>query len=181
MSEIVASRRYRITGTPGKIANFTGFEAGWLILVLWPGLWTSALGLLLVALHLRLISPAPFAEGRFLLVAVVIGSLMDGLWFATGVLGDAAGSVWTPYWLMVIWALFSSALGHSLRWCHNYPRWSWLLGGLAGPFAYWAASRLGAIELSQGIWSLIIMAAGWAMLFPLLLWIQRRFFPEVLS
>lgn len=181
MNEAVASRRVRLTGTPGKVGNFVGFEAGWLILVVWPGAWTFALGLALVLLHLRLISAAPLAEARFVLVAVVLGSLMDGIWFASGVLGDAAGSLWTPYWLMAIWALFSTALAHSLAWCHNYPRLTWLMGGLAGPFAYWAAHRLGAIELGFGLWSLVIMGAGWAVLFPALLRIQRRFFPEVLA
>lgn len=171
-----------LTGTgTGKLINFTLFQLGWLLLVVWPGLGSTVLALALVAFHLSLISRAWRAELRFIVIGTLIGSLLDGLWFQTGILSDQAGSLWTPYWLMAVWAIFLTTLAHSLAWMHQKPWLPWILAPVSGPFAYWAASRLGPIELDQGVISLLALAIGWLLVFPLLLWLQRRYFAEMLE
>ncbi|WP_339803638.1 DUF2878 domain-containing protein [uncultured Marinobacter sp.] len=171
-----------LTGTgAGKLVNFVLFQLGWLALVTWPGVASTTLAVALVAFHLSLVSRAWQAELRFIVVGTVIGSLLDGLWFQTGILTDQSGSLWTPYWLMAVWAMFLTTLGHSLAWMHQKPWLPWLLAPLSGPFAYWAASRLGAIGLEQGGISLLALAIGWMLVFPLLLLLQRRFFAETLE
>ena len=164
-----------------KAANFILFQAGWLICVL-MGNWTAvAIGLILVAIHLLALSDRPLAEFRFILVGVVLGSLLDGLWFRTGVLQDASMSSWTPPWLVIIWALFLTTLSHSLAWMHSRRWYPFVFAPLAGPFAYFSAAALGAITLPYALVSLAALSAGWLVMFPALMRIQRRYFSETLA
>lgn len=163
-----------------KLANFALFQAGWLICVVMAD-WTAvAIGLAFVAIHFFLLSQQPGAELRFVLVGVVIGSLLDGLWFRTGVLEDAAGSGWTPPWLVVIWALFLTTLSHSLAWMHKRRWYQVVFAPVAGPFAYFSAAALGAVSLPYSIISLAALSLGWLVLFPSLMLIQQRYFAETL-
>ncbi|MGM0569143.1 DUF2878 domain-containing protein [Marinobacter sp.] len=164
-----------------KVANFILFQAGWLICVLMTDWAAVAIGLGLVALHLVVLSERPLAEFRFILVGVVIGSVLDGLWFRTGVLQDPAGSGWTPPWLVVIWALFLTTLSHSLSWMHRRRWYQLLFAPVAGPFAYFTAAALGAVSLPLAQVSLVALSLGWLALFPALMLIQQRYFAETLS
>lgn len=170
------------SGTARNVINFVVFQAGWLVCVLFPGAPVALLALLalgLIALHLALISQHRGAEVRFLLVGTALGTLLDGLWFQTGVLQGAGGVAWTPVWLVTIWALFLTTLSHSLAWMNN-TRWlPFIFAPIGGPFAYWSASRLGSIELAPLELALPALAAGWLVIFPLLLYLQRRFFKEL--
>lgn len=163
-----------------KLVNFLLFQAGWLACVLLAD-WTAiAVAAALVTVHLVVISARPWSELRFIMLGVVLGTVLDGLWFRTGVLQDVDGSIWTPPWLMGIWALFLTTLSHSLVWMHQRV-WLWVvLAPLAGPFAYFAAASLGAVSLPYSGLSLLALAAGWLTVFPLLMTMQQRFFPETL-
>lgn len=164
-----------------KLANFVLFQAGWLVCVLLAD-WTAvAIAAVLVTAHLVILSKHPGAELRFILVGVVIGSILDGLWFRTGVLQDTVDSSWTPPWLVAIWALFLTTLSHSLAWMHEH-RWSpFVFAPVAGPFAYFSASALGAVTLPQLSVSLMALSLGWLVVFPALMLVQQRFFTETLS
>lgn len=163
-----------------KAVNFLLFQAGWLACVLLTN-WTGvAIAVMIVLFHLLVISGRPWSELRFIMLGVVLGTVLDGLWFRTGVLQDVAGSPWTPPWLVAIWALFLTTLSHSLEWMHQRA-WLWVvMAPLAGPFAYFAAASLGAITLPYSGLSLLALAGGWLMFFPLLMTVQQRFFPETL-
>lgn len=164
-----------------KLANFLLFQGGWLACVLLAD-WTAvAIVVAIVLLHLAVISVRPAAELRFILLGLVLGSLLDGLWFRTGVLADDAGSLWTPPWLVAIWALFLTTLAHSLAWMHARLWLPFVLAPVAGPVAYVSASALGAVSLPAPVWSVPALAAGWLLIFPLLMAIQRRWFRETLT
>lgn len=168
------------SGTARNVTNFLVFQAGWLLCVRFPGVPVALLALVLVTLHLALISRHWRLELRFLLLGTVLGTLLDGLWFQAGVLQGANGVSWTPVWLVTIWALFLTTLSHSLAWMNN-TRWlPFLFAPIGGPFAYWSASRLGSIELAPLELALPALAAGWLVIFPLLLYLQRRFFKELM-
>ncbi|WP_404362492.1 DUF2878 domain-containing protein [Marinobacter sp.] len=163
-----------------NLTNFLIFQAGWLACVIWPGMETAALALAIVAVHLLLISQKPAREWQFILLGTVLGSLLDGIWFQTGVMKDASGTlVWTPVWLIGVWAVFLTTLSHSLSWMGKRAWLPFVLAPIAGPFAYWSASQLGAVVLPELVPSLLALALGWLVIFPLLMHIKHRFFPEI--
>lgn len=157
--------------------NFLLFQTGWLVCVMFPGLLAATTALVIVGLHLMLVSQQPASEFRFILVGTVLGSLLDGLWFRVGILFEPGiQTVWTPVWLVGIWAMFMTTLAHSLAWMGK-TRWlPFLLAPIAGPFAYWSATQLGSITFPDTLPSLIALGVGWLVLFPSLLSIKRRFF-----
>lgn len=172
----------RMSSSPAlKLINFLLFQAGWLACVLLTNGWAVVTALLLVGFHLGIVSRQPAAEARFILLGVVLGSLLDSLWFQTGVMADGAGSHWTPLWLMAVWALFLTTLAHSLAWMHQQVWLPYVLAPIAGPFAYYAASQLDAVALPLGALSLLALAGGWLVVFPLLMTIQKRYFRETLT
>ena len=164
-----------------KLTNFLLFQVGWLACVLLTNYWALLVAAVILAVHLKVISTRPRSEARFILLGIVLGSLLDGLWFRFGVLADSAGTAWTPLWLAAIWALFMTTLSHSLVWMHQRAWLPFVLTPVAGPFAYFAASQLDAVSLPMGPTSLVALAVGWLVIFPLLMTIQKLHFPETLA
>lgn len=167
-------------GLARNTINFILFQLGWLICVIFPGLTAAAIALGIVTIHLLLISQRPASEVRFILLGTVLGSLLDGIWFKLGILLEPGlEPVWTPVWLVCIWALFMTTLAHSLSWMGN-TRWlPFVLAPIAGPFAYWSATRLGDITFPDPRLSLIALGLGWLILFPFLLTLKQRYFREI--
>jgi hypothetical protein len=64
--------------------------------------------------------------------------------------------------------LFATTLNVSLRWLRGRPLLGALLGAVGGPLAYLAGAKLGGIELLEPALALSALAAGWALLLPLL-------------
>lgn len=164
-------------GRPLKplLMNAFVFQLGWFACVLGgtPPWLIFALGLL--AFHLLFI--ADEGEGRFLLAAAALGSLIDSLWMQAGWMTFPDWQAqWIPPWLMVLWLVFASTLRHALSWL--YGRWllAAVFGGLGGSLSYLAGAALGAAELPQGTMNTFIaFALVWALLLPLLLWMGRHF------
>ncbi|MEX2475591.1 DUF2878 domain-containing protein [Marinobacter sp.] len=166
--------------TVRNVINFVLFQAGWLACVLYPGLIGAGVVALFLVLHFALVSQNRWMEAQFIGFGTVVGGVLDGLWFHTGVLDDGTGQVLlTPIWLIAIWAIFMTTLSHSLQWVGRKPWLPWLLAPMAGPFAYWSASQLGAVELPVLIPSLVALALGWLVVFPLLLFIRNTLYTEL--
>jgi hypothetical protein len=160
-----------------NITNFVLFQCGWLLCVLYPGISAA---LAIVSAHLILVSQHKTRELQFILLGTVLGSLLDGFWFQFGVLREPGIEPnWTPFWLVGVWAVFMTTLAHSLAWMGN-TRWlPFVLAPLAGPFAYWSAVQLGTVEFPNLTVSLVALAVGWGLLFPALMTIKSRFYPEI--
>ena len=167
--------------TARNLLNFILFQAGWLACVLYPGLATVGLILVFLGLHLALVSQQRFSELQFIGFGVVLGGLMDTFWFRTGVLALDSGEevLAAPPWLIAIWAIFMTTLCHSLGWIGQRQWLPWALAPIAGPFAYWSASQLGIVALPDLTVSLVAMAVGWFVLFPLLLFIRKALYTEL--
>ncbi|GHD46767.1 Protein of unknown function [Marinobacter persicus] len=165
-----------------NVLNFILFQTGWLVCVLFPSRWSVAVIAVLLVAHFALVSQRRFAELQFIGLGLVLGSLMDTLWFRTGILGIAGEEEAiqaAPPWLVAIWAIFMTTLCHSLYWVGR-TRWlPFVLAPIAGPFAYWSASKLGIVTLPDTLVSLAAMAVGWLVLFPLLLFIRRALYTEL--
>lgn len=169
-----------INDTLRKIVNFALFQLGWFLCVIFPGMSAAAAALVLVVVHLVMISQKPGREIQFILLGTVLGSLLDGLWFRLGILLEPGMEpLWTPIWLIGVWALFMTTLAHSLAWMGTKKWLPFAFAPFAGPFAYWSAAQLGAVELPQLVPSLLALALGWGLIFPLLMAIKKRYFPDI--
>ncbi|MEE3117860.1 MAG: DUF2878 domain-containing protein [Pseudomonadota bacterium] len=166
--------------TARNVLNFACFQVGWLICVLYPGLLAAGLVLLFLAAHFVLVSQKRFSELQFIGLGTVVGAALDLLWFRTGILASTQGEVvLTPPWLVAIWAIFMTTLSHSLNWISRRVWLAFVLAPMAGPFAYWSASKLGAVTLPELIPSLLALALGWLVVFPLLLFLRKSLYPEL--
>lgn len=168
--------------TARNVINFVLFQAGWFACVLYPGLAAVGVVVLLVGFHLVFISQARMSELQFIGAGVVLGGLLDGLWFNTGVLDNGvSGFQLTPVWILGLWAAFTTTLSHSLSWIGARPWLPFVCAPVAGPFAYWSASKLGAVEMPDLTLSLAALALGWLVVFPLLLYIRKILYPELVQ
>lgn len=171
---MIASKTYR------NILNFVMFELGWLACVLLPQTWALAIVALFLALHFVLVSQHKMDELKFIIIGTLAGSALDGLWLRTGILADTSGAaVLTPPWLIALWVIFMTSLNHSLNWLGRNRLVMLLMVPVAGPFAYWSASALGAVTLPNLLPSLLALAVGWLVLFPALLSLRDFFYPKL--
>lgn len=166
--------------TMRNIINFVLFQAGWFACIVYPGLAAVGFVVLLLAFHIAFISRHRFTELQFIGAGTVIGGVLDGVWFQTGILDDGSGSIQlTPIWLVAVWAIFMTTLSHSLSWISSRAWLPFVCAPVAGPFAYWSASKLGVVEFPDLTVSLIALAIGWLVVFPALLYLRKYLYPEL--
>ncbi|MGQ9686111.1 MAG: DUF2878 domain-containing protein [Thiobacillaceae bacterium] len=174
----VALTPHRDAGVPRPAArralNLLAFQAAWFATVLGAahGLpWLGPVAVLAaVVLHLAQ-STQRWPELRLLSAAFVLGFLFENALLNAGVVGYVGDPVWVPLWMLALWPLFATTLNVSLAWFKSRRGLAMLAGALAGPPAYAGGEALGAIRLyGPALW---ILAAGWAVTFPLLLAVAR--------
>jgi hypothetical protein len=170
----------RRAGRTGILLNAVAFQGAWFACVLggaqgWP--WAGAvLALLVVAVQLAL-APDPAREVLLVAAVTLLGLALDSTLIATGWLAFASPvpfAALAPVWIVALWAAFATTLTVSLHWLQG--RWllAGALGALAGPLAYYAGARLGAVRLHAAPQALAALALVWALALPLGLALARR-------
>ncbi|MHC5212468.1 MAG: DUF2878 domain-containing protein [Planctomycetota bacterium] len=164
-----------------KVIDFVLLQVGWAACVFGAAAghaWLGPIGVaVIVALHLAL---SPHAM-RDLLTAAAIsvpGVLADSAQVALGVVAFPEGPQLgvLPVWIVALWPLFGSTFHSVLGWLHHRLPLAAALGAVGGPPGYFAAERLGALELPHtAAVSFASLALAWACVMPLGLWIARRF------
>ncbi len=162
------------------IANFALFQSVWLITVLgaargsvWPGVVALAFFL---AAHAALSSTAK-VDYVLCVLLVAVGALVESVNGASGLLvhrDSVFGAAFPPAWMLVLWCNLALVLNNSIGWLLNRPVLAGLLGAAGGAMSYAAGVALGAAEfgMARGE-ALPILAATWAIVTPLLLYVTR--------
>ncbi len=159
--------------------NFTCFQLGWFACAIGatggrPPLGPLVVGVLLT-LQLLLVS-SPGRQSRFLLVATLVGWLVDSGLAAAGVFTFPFGSGLAglcPLWMAALWANFAGTLHLSLDWLRGRYWLASALGACGGPVAYYGGQRLGALQLSNNAsLSLLVIALEWALVTPTLVYLS---------
>jgi hypothetical protein len=164
----------------GLIKNFIGFQIGWFACVVGAAqgypLVAVAVASIIVILHL-LRDNNLYSELCLIISAVFIGIIWESLLLASGWLAYASsGSAnIAPIWLVAMWALFATTINHSMAWLKNRYFLALLLGAVFGPLAFIAGENLGAVVFLDRTVALTLLAVGWAVLMPLLLWLAQQF------
>lgn len=167
--------------TAHKIINFVLFQAGWFACVLLGATPQHGFGTLVVALVIALhlaSSPRRGPELRLILAALAIGVVWENL-LALGHLtvypsGQPGGDL-APVWIVMMWGLLATTLNVSLSWLRGRLLLSGLFGAIGGPLAFLAGARLGAVIFPDPFASLLVLAMGWALLMPLLIYLAGHF------
>jgi hypothetical protein len=169
-----------------KVLNIVAFQVGWLACVLGAGYGKPYLGpvvvVVLVGVYLAL-RPHPVNELGFLLTVAILGTMVDSLLATTGILSykSQSASWMAPVWISALWMNFATTIRVSMKWLDGHPVLAALIGAVAGPLAYYAGSRLGAIELTQPKTSLAVLAIVWALSLPGMYRLSQAVFRSGLS
>ena len=162
------------------LTNLFAFQVAWFAGVagasqgyFWLGPWVTVP---LLAYHFTCVQQ-PKREAAFLLAVTLLGCMLDQL-LAVGGLLHYLGATYPsliPAWIVALWIGFATTLNNSLRWLQGKPVLAAVFGFVGGPLSYWAAARLGAVEIPHTMPALAVIAVAWAMLMPLLCMLAQRF------
>ena len=161
--------------------NIIAFKIGWLACVLGGANrlpWLGAIAAVaIVAFHVSS-AARPGVELRLVLAAGILGTIWDSILASTGWLTYTSGTLFAgtaPYWIVAMWLLFSTTLNVSLGWLKGRLALAALVGAVAGPLAFYAGHKLGAVQFENATLALGALAVGWAAIMPLLVVIAGRF------
>ena len=162
------------------LINFVMFQSGWFASVLlgasaWHWLGPVAV-ILLVLVHLST-SPDRLAEQKLMTYALLLGLLWENLLSLTGLVIYPSGqpfNQFAPAWILAMWPLLAITLNVSLRWLKERLVLAALFGAIGGPLAFLAGERLGAVVFPDSTLTMIVLAVGWGVLFPVLMWLSQR-------
>ncbi|WP_163340491.1 DUF2878 domain-containing protein [Desulfopila sp. IMCC35008] len=158
------------------VINALVYQAVWFLAILWGN--TGALFGCILILILLATSEQKIADIRMIGFLIFLGLLVDGTLQQVGFFSFSNPGLPIPFWLLVIWVGLAMTIHHSLSWLkHNLPLAA-IFGGLGGPAAYWAGTRLGAASFNWSLSvSLCILAVIWALLFPIIVFYGRKVHP----
>ena len=157
------------------------FQVAWFAAVLGAARGTPWLGPLVtipvLALHLYL-SNNRSAELKLLAVAGLLGFLFDS--------ALVSGSIFTPLphlfrppfsppWMICLWLNFAATQNVSLAWLRERYLLATLFGAIGGPLAYYGGARLGATAAMPTVTGILLLAIGWGIMTPLLVWLAAFF------
>ncbi|MCT7328791.1 DUF2878 domain-containing protein [Ralstonia mojiangensis] len=155
-------------------------QAGWFVCVLSAARDAAWLGIVfvaaLLALHLQQ-ARRPHQELRLVLWIVVLAAPWETLLIRTGLIAYPHGAVWAgfvPPWLLALWVLFAIQVNVLFRWLRGRRRLAMALGAIAGPLSFRAGAALGAAHIPDMLVTLGVLAVGWAIWMPLLVWMGER-------
>lgn len=163
------------------LVNFVLFQLGWFACVLSASAGASWLGTIIAlgicAYHLY--TTVDFdKEFQLILVVLLIGFSWDSFLVQQGIFQFNSGMFYSsmaPHWIFAMWALFATTLNVSMRWLKGRYLVATALGAIAGPMAYLAGEKLGAVVIAPGTETLVTIAAGWAFILPAVVWMSTRF------
>lgn len=161
------------------------YEAVWFAAVIGAGrghTWPGVVGTAAFATWRLAGSRHRQVELQLIAAALVLGLILEGVLVGSGLIRYAAP--WPtpsqPAWLMGLWVAFGLTVVPLFGYLHAKPWLAAAFGAVGGPLAYLGAARgWHAVLLPATKWpSLLALAAGWAIAFPCLTILARRWLAE---
>lgn len=147
------------------IAAVAGAAQGW-----W---WAGPAALAMFAAWQLPLSASPRADLRLMLIAALVGLVIDTIWVQAGLMRFETPEPWTataPIWIVALWMGYALTLNHSLAALKRHLSWAALLGLIGGPLAYAIAENAWhAVQLQPPRWiALAALALAWGAVTPAL-------------
>jgi hypothetical protein len=162
-----------------KIINLTLFQIAWFAAVLGAANDVPWLGPLVMvpvlAVHLSLTDDRQ-RELKLLLAAGLLGFLYDTALVNAGVFSPLQHLVprpLSPPWMVGLWMNFAATLNVSMVWLRGRYLLAAVFGAIGGPLAYYSGAKLGATEALPSLNGMLVLAVGWGVMTPLLVWLAR--------
>ena len=162
-----------------KIVNFILFQIAWFITILSAAYGKPIIGVLFTLLwvisHFFIINSDKRSELILLVSAAALAYLFESSLVITGYINypeQALLGMPPPVWMITLWINLALTINYSLSWLKRRYVLAALLASIAGPLAYAAGERLGAIIL-HGMPSLIAIALMWCIAMPILFWFSH--------
>lgn len=164
-----------------KFLNIILFQAAWFTAVLGAARgneWYGPLAVALVlAVHLVL-SDDRQGELTLLLVAGTIGFCFDTALSAAEIViprGDLLPYPLSQPWMVSLWLNFAATLNVSLEWLKGRYLPAVIFGAVGGAGSYYGGARLGATLALPDVNGILLLAVGWGIMTPFLVWLAKRF------
>lgn len=162
------------------LTNLMMFDLAWYLSVVGGARempWLGPLAVLFVIMfHLRAARNSA-EEVLLVLSCAFIGTVFDSFLVASGWVTFKSGlfsEFLAPYWIITMWMLFATTLNVSMRWLRGKPWLAAAFGLVGGPITYLAGEKIGGIVLSNQFAALLVLAVGWAVMMPILMWLSEN-------
>jgi hypothetical protein len=164
-----------------KLLNIILFQAAWFTAVLGAARGNDWYGPLAVALVLSVhlvLTDDRRGELMLMLVAGSLGFCFDTALSATGIV-TPRGHIF-PYplsqpWMISLWLNFAATLNVSLAWLKGRYLLAAIFGAVGGAGSYYGGARLGATLALPDVNGILLLAGGWGIMTPFLVWLAKRF------
>jgi hypothetical protein len=164
-----------------KVLNAVLFQTAWFAAVLGAARgipWLGPLVLLpVVGINLAM-AHNRYSEVKLLACAGAIGFLFDTALIRTGTFQPLPGifpDSYSPPWMIGLWLNFAATLNLSLGWLQKRYLLAGIFGSFGGPLAYYSGAKLGATLTLPSPRAMVLLAIGWGVVTPLLVWLARHF------
>jgi hypothetical protein len=162
-----------------KLVNVVFFQIAWFAAVLGAArgmLWLGPIVMIpILAIHMALQQNRQ-GELKLLMAAGVLGFLFDTVFVAGGVftpLQHLYPRPFSPPWMICLWLNFAATLNVSMVWLRGRYLLAALFGAIGGPLAYYSGAKLGATEALPTFAGMLLLAIGWGIMTPLLVWLAQ--------
>lgn len=171
-----------MTGRWRPVAEWVGFQLVWLACALGAAEGRTTPGVVAAAVFVGAVLAAKKwapAECLTILASGIMGLVAESALLSTGLVRFAAPwphAQLAPAWMVTLWLSFGATLTtFATLLGHRFIAKAAVIGFVAGPLAYWAGARLGAIEIA-GSWGPTYLAISvmWAVALPSLLMLRAR-------
>ena len=164
-----------------KLLNAALFQVAWFAAVLGAARGMPWLGPIvmipILAIHLALQQNRQ-GELKLLMAAGVLGFLFDTVFIVGGIftpLQHLFPRPFSPPWMVCLWLNFAATLNVSMAWLSGRYLLAAAFGAIGGPLAYYSGARLGATEALPTMNGMLLLAVGWGLMTPLLVWLAHEF------
>lgn len=163
------------------LLNVILFQAAWFTAVLGAARGNDWVGPLAVALVLSVhfvLTDDRRGELTLMLVAGTLGFCFDTALSAAGIV-TPRGHIF-PYplsqpWMVSLWLNFAATLNVSLAWLKGRYLLAAIFGAVGGAGSYYGGARLGATLALPDVNGILLLAVGWGIMTPFLVWLAKRF------
>ncbi len=157
------------------------FQLAWFITIFSAAQGMPYIGvaytLIWMFIHLSIMDEVRKAEIKLFLFAGFLGYLLDSILVMTGFIAFPAHTLLagpSPLWMVCLWINLAATISLSLAWLKGRYVLAGAMAAVAGPMAYVAGEKLGAITLF-GDTSFLVVSIMWCLAMPILIWASEIF------
>jgi hypothetical protein len=166
-----------------SIAPWLAFQAVWLVCAIGAASGSGVPGIaaaLMFAAAMIAWSPQPVRDALVVAISGIAGFLIESAMVSAGLIRFSAPwpiETMVPAWMVALWIAFGASVpSFADRLGAHRLKIAATLGAVAGPLAYLAGARLGALQLVGSVTlSLLVISAIWAAVMAGLVALHARF------